>query len=585
MSFSDINVSGLALWLAGSLFAFGCACSVSAQLNHVPIVSTAVDLSLTTRGQRISEVLEVPVMADSGKMVYVATIAGVGVSPATNLGVFRTGLEAGLRPTMLMRSGTRASGLPVRSVVVAIGQAAVNSASTSVYIATISGPGVSVLNNKVLLISDAASTRTIARRGARATGMDAGITVADISSPLIASSGHVAFEVTFAGSGVQPGSNKGLYVMAPGGVVSLALRQGGQVAGLATGVQWANFGSPTLGTGGQLLMLGFLQGPNVTALNHAVIWSSSRGIIARKGDAVATTGLTMGDFSEPSLSGATVGFIAMLNDSNSIETFSGVFLSGGAGQAMLLARSAQADSALDTNTTWMLFGQPALAPRGGIAFLATLTGSGVAPGSTDTGLWAGNSSGIEQIARTGFGVPGLPGVQFDAIDQPSISASGHVVFTARLRGTGVITDNNFAILSFHPGTGLIVVARTGRPILLGGIARVPLALQTAIGGDNHPTCLTRLGSLVYLLRDARGATVVRTVLPSSTSDLAGAAGVGPDGVVDGNDLAAFLAAFVAGNALADVAGTTGPQRDGVVTREDMDAFMAAYNARRFAGVR
>ena len=585
MSCTVINVSGLAPRLAVSLFAIGCACSVSAQLNHVPIVSTAADVSGAPGGQRISELLEVPVMADSGKMVYVAALAGIGVSAATNLGVFRMGLEAGTRPAIVTRSGTRASGLPGGAVVSAIGQAAVNAAGASAFIATISGPGVTLLTNKVLLQSNAASTQTIARRGARAPGMNSGITIADISSPQISSSGHVAFEVTFAGIGMQLGSNKGLYIMAPGGAISLALRQGGQVAGMASGVQWANFSSPTLGPGGQLLMLGFLQGTNVTDGNHAVIWSSSRGVIARKGDPVASTGLTLGDFSEPSLSGATVGFIAMLDDPNSTETRSGVFLSSGSSSPAMLARSAEANSALNSNTTWMLFGQPALAPRGGIAFLATLTGSSVVPGLTDTGLWVGTAAGIAQAARTGDAVPGTPGVLFDAIDQPSISASGHAVFTARLRGTGVTSENNSAILSYHAGTGLLVVARTARPVVLHGVSRVPTGLQLAVGSDNLPTCLTRLGSLVYLLRDARGATVVRTVLPTSMSDIAGTATAGSDGVIDRNDLAAFLAAFAAGNPLADVAGASGPQRDGVVTTEDMDAFMSAYNARRFAAIR
>ena len=585
MSRSVINAAGFAVRIARFVFVLGCVCSASGQLNHVPVVSTGVDIPGAPRGQRIEELSDLPVMADSGKMMYVAALAGMGVSPATNLGVFRMGLEAGLRPAMVTRSGIRASGLPGGTVVSAVGAASVNATGASVYVATISGPGVGVLNNTALMISDAASTRTIVRRGARAPAMNFGITIADISCPQIASSGHVAFEATFAGTGMQPGSNKALYIMAPGGTISLALRQGGQVAGMAIGVLWADFGNPTLGPGGQLLILGFLDGTNVTPLNYAVIWSSSRGIIARKGDAISGTGLTMGDFSEPSLSGATAGFIATLDAPNSTEIQSGVFLSSGAGPATLIARSGQADAALDSNTTWLLFGQPALAARGGIAFLATLTGSGAAPTSTDAGLWAGDSSGIAQVARTGAAVPGAPGVLFDAIDQPCISASGHIVFTARLRGTGVTADNNSAILSYHANTGLIVVARTGRPVALGGISKTPTALQTAVGGDNRPTSLTRLGSLVYLLRDARGATVVRTTLPTSISDVASAAGAGPDGVIDGNDLAAFLAAFAAGSLAADVAGTTGPQRDGVVTQDDMDAFMVAYNARRFAGVR
>ncbi len=585
MSRSVNNAAGLAARIAGLVVGLGCVHLASGQLNYVPVVSTGVDIPGAPRGQRIGELLDVPIMSESGKMMYVATIAGVGVLPASNLGVFRMGLEAGLRPAMVTRSGTKASGLPGGTVVSAVGAASVNAAGASVYVATISGTNVGVLNNKVLMISDAASTRTIVRRGARATGMNSGITIADISCPQIASSGHVAFEITLAGTGMQPGSNKAMYIMSPSGAISLALRQGAQVAGLAAGVLWADFGNATLGPGGQLVMLGFLTGTTVTPQNHAVIWSSSRGIIARKGDAVADTGLTISDFSEPSLSGTTVGFIAALDNPNSTVAQSGVFLSSGPGPAALIARSGQVNAALDANTTWVLFGQPALAARGGIAFLATLTGGGTVASSTDTGLWAGDTSGIVQVARTGGTVPGAPGVLFDAIDQPCISASGHTVFNAHLRGTGVTSDNNSAILSYHAGTGLIVVARTGRPVIMGGIARTPTALQTAAGGDNRPTSLTRLGSLVYLLRDSRGATVVRTALPSSLSDVAGAAGAGPDGVIDGNDLATFLAAFAAGSLVADVAGTTGPQRDGVVTQDDMDAFMAAYNARRFAGVR
>jgi hypothetical protein len=184
---------------------------------------------------------------------------------------------------------------------------------------------------------------------------------------------------------------------------------------------------------------------------------------------------------------------------------------------------------------------------------------------------------VAQIARTGGAVPSCPGVQFDTIDQPSIAASGHVVFTARLRGSGVTSTNDSGLFAYHADTGLMLVSRTGRAMMAGTASRTPVELQTVIGGDGRATCMTETGSLVYLLRTSTGAMAVRTTLPRSLADIADASGRGADGVVNQRDLTAFMTAFAAGSQLADVTGASNATRDGQVTQADMQAFMNAYN--------
>jgi len=550
--------------------------AATAQLNQQLTASSGSQAAGAPSGVRISQ-LNAPAITANGQMVYLAGLTGVGANSANGNAIFATNLNTNTT-RMLARQGSRPAGMAAGITLSALGTPAINAAGTALYTATIAGTGVTSLNNKILMVSDATSTRVLARSGQDAPGMNTGIKISDIQLPMIAPSGHIAYQVTFSGSGMWNGTNRGVYIVNPGAgsAPSLAFRQSGQVSGMPSGVTWASFSAPTMTPSGQLLMLGFMQGGSVSAANDAVIWNSGGQILARKGDGVPGTSLTFSSFSSPTVSGSNVGFMAMLTDPESSQNKGGVFLASG-GSIQTLARSGQTNSSLDTNTSWLFFGQPAMAAGGKVAFLATLTGSAVAPGASDVSLWSGDSSGVAQIARTGGAVPSCPGVQFDTIDQPSIAASGHVVFTARLRGSGVTSTNDSGLFAYHADTGLMLVSRTGRAMMAGTASRTPVELQTVIGGDGRATCMTETGSLVYLLRTSTGAMAVRTTLPRSLADIADASGRGADGVVNQRDLTAFMTAFAAGSQLADVTGASNATRDGQVTQADMQAFMNAYN--------
>lgn len=561
---------------SAALVALAGTSAASAQLNHQVSASSGSQAAGAPSGVRISQ-LSAPAITANGQMVYLAGLTGVGVNSANGNAIFATNLNTNTT-RMLARQGSRPAGMAAGITLSALGNPAINSAGTVIYTATIAGAGVTSQNNKILMVSDATSTRVLARSGQNAPGMTTGVRISDVQLPMIAPSGHIAYQTTFSGPGMWNGTNRGVYIVNPGAGSSptLAFRQGGQVSGMPSGVTWASFSAPTMTPSGQLLMLGFMQGGGVSAANDAVIWNSGGQVLARKGNGVPGTSLTFSSFSSPTVSGNNVGFMAMLADAGSSQNKGGVFLASDGG-IQTLARSGQPNGSLDPNTNWLFFGQPAMAAGGKVAFLATLTGGAVASGLSDVSLWSGNSGGLTQIARTGGSVPSCPGAQFDAIDQPSIAASGHVVFTAHLRGSGVNSTNDSGLFAYHADTGLILVSRTGRALMAGTASRTPVELQTVIGGDGRATCMTETGSLVYLLRTSNNAMAVRTTLPRSIADVADPSGRGADGIVDQRDLAAFMTAFAAGTQLADVTGAGSPTRDAQVTQADMQTFMNAYN--------
>lgn len=571
-----VSVSALVV-LAGSSFA-------TAQLNSLPLLASGSAAPGGAPGVRLDE-MHGPSVAGNGQIAFRASLTGFGVNVNNNAAIFAGGMGPGAPMRMLARLGTRPTGLPAGTKLSGLGDPLVNAAGGTVYLATISGTGVTFNNNKVVILSDSTGTRIIARTGQAAPGMASNITISDLQQPLISANGHVAFSALFAGPQMWSGTNRAMYVAAPGSAPVLTARQNGQVAGQASGVTWANFNTPVLTSTGQLVFMGFMQGTGISSSSDGVVYSTAGQILAREGGSFGVEGLSFRSFSSPTINGETVGFMAMLTDANSASTRGGVFTATVDG-VQLIARTGQADSSLSGGASMQLFGQPTLANAGKVAFLSTLTGSGIAAGVSDIALWATDSSGLRQVARTGGSIPGSPEVLFDAIDQPAMANSGHVVFTARLRGAGVTSTNDSGIFAFHPESGLITVARTGRAVSVGGLNRTPVELEVSgTSGDGRPSCLTDTGTLLYLLNTSASSAAVKTTLPNTLADIAGAANLGADGRVDQADLTTFLSAFAAGTVPADVTGAANPTRDGQVTTADMQAFMGAYAARAFASVR
>lgn len=573
------------VWRGSALLVLGATTGATAQLNQQPIASTGTQAVGAPSGVRISS-LTAPAVTADGRIAYIAGLSGLGVTASNNRALFAGGGPASTPTRMLARLGARPGGMVSGLSIVSIGTPVMNSSGTALYTATVAGPNVTSANNCVLVLSDSRSTRVVARTGATALGMAASTTIVDIHSPMISASGHVAYSVTLAGTGYTSANNKAVYTMAPpaSSVPQVAVRQGGQVLGMAEGVVWTNFATPVISPAGELVMLGFMQGSGIDGTNDAVIWTSAGRVVTRSGNPLPGTAFQLRTFSPPSVTGGTISFIAGF-DGAGAELGEFAVLSETDGALSVLARTEQSDPSMESAASWFMFGQPALASGGRVAFLATVSGERVTAGSDDLGLWASSGTGLTLVARSGGGVPGTTGVFFDRIGQPTTAASGHTVFISSLRGSGVTEGSDTALFAWHARTGLVTVARTGRPMQIGGAIRTPVELATIVGSDSRPSCLTQSGMLVYLVRTADASIMVRTMLPASIADIAGPAGRGADGVVDQHDLATFVSAFSSGSLLADVTGTNSLQRDGRVTAADLQAFSAEYGSTGLASSR
>lgn len=552
-----------------------------AQLNYQTVLTTGTQAAGAPSGVRFSQ-LTAPSVTANGMITMRGTLTGSGVTSTNNMAIFSGETTGGTTMRMLARLGARPASLPSGTRLSLLDQPAISSSGETVYAATIAGTGVATLNNRLVFASNPTGTRLLARTGGAAIGMPAGITLSDVQQPQVSPTGHVSFQSTFAGTGMWNGSNRGLYVVAPGSSTpTLEVRQGGQVAGMPAGVNWASFSAPVLNSEGRLLLLGFMSGPGVSSANDAVIYSSAGQILARKGTGFGAGDLTLRSFSNPSVSGDRVGFMAMINDPSTIFPRGAAFVAT-SGVITNIARSGLAGIDMASGVTYQLFGQPTVGGSGH-AFLATVAGTGVVSSNgnaTDVALFAGDSTGSTQVARLGGSIPGSPAAHFDLFDQPAIGPGGHIVFTARLRGEGVTSANNRGLFAYNARAGLQLIARTGRSVMVGTTPRMPveIAIAAGSGGDARPACMTTGGQMLFLLRTADSSTIVRVQLPSRLADLSDATGRGSDGSVDQRDLAAFMNAFASGSMLADVTGEMSSLRDGRVTAADMTAFMASYQS-------
>jgi hypothetical protein len=116
------------------------------------------------------------------------------------------------------------------------------------------------------------------------------------------SAGQIAFASVISGTGVTSGSNDiGLWAGAPNSL-SLVVRRGDQVAGMAAGVVFDQFNHPEINAHGLIAFRATMRGPGITSSNDEAVWiemqDGSLRMVAREGQQPpgAPAGVTFGDF-------------------------------------------------------------------------------------------------------------------------------------------------------------------------------------------------------------------------------------------------------------------------------------------------
>ena len=163
--------------------------------------------------------------------------------------------------------------------------------------------------------------------------------------------------------------------------------------------------------------------------------------------------------------------------------------------------------------------RPLLNNEGRIAFLSYLEGAGITT-QNNTALWFGVGTHFALLARTGEQAPGVEtGAGFaalaagqDANNAPSLSSTGHLIFTGFVTGTGIDSTNNAGIWMTDRAGQLRLLARKGDTVqVAAGQTRTfsEFSLVTASGGDDgRGRCVGADGRAAFKVRFSTGDSAV-----------------------------------------------------------------------------
>ena len=380
-------------------------------------------------------------------------------------------------------------------------------------------------------------------------GVDAGLTLGDISAPTLNNAGQTSFSgqvlgltdglefddffitlsegsgngldrllsvgMTFQGGTIASRGrsafndagqsaafvNFDLFGGSPSDVAILLGRPGSLGLVVQTGDQapnssatFAELTSPVLSNSGQVAFTAELDGTGVSAANNEAVYRGGAGTlapVAREGDPApgAGSGVVFGDFAFGTVglnNADQVAFRADLRGTGVDDTNDSAIFSEGSGALTLVARTGEQAADLASGVVFSIFRNPTINHSGQTTFLAFLSGSGVNT-DNDCAIFSGDSTTLDLIARSGDLVPGADSAVFDRLTAPGTNALGQVAFTAFLDGPNVssLNGNTRGIYATNLDGQLNKVARTGDTIEVNGELRTIRSLSFQPGTGNE----------------------------------------------------------------------------------------------------
>ncbi|HET6406493.1 MAG TPA: choice-of-anchor tandem repeat NxxGxxAF-containing protein [Chthoniobacteraceae bacterium] len=349
---------------------------------------------------------DVPLINVANEIIYQASI-----SPVTNGATGGLWFQQNGSATYLPVGGQQAPGNGVGDNFTNIYKI-VTAGTSAAFIARVAGPGISFgVNDEGIWAGRPGSLTLVAQQGDPAPGTT--LNYGDLSYLQGNYTGTLAFNANLG-----PFST-GIFAGAPGSVTAV-VQENDPVFALPN-VSYDQFSAVALApNSSRLAFASRIKGTGVTGLNGTAIFAGLPGsfsMVTRQGDAAPGTepGVLFGSF--------------MVN---------------------------------------LISSAPHVADDGQVTFLAPLTGPTV-DATNDMGVWAGLSGSLKLVAREGFEVPGVPAnLVFDTLDKPFMNPLGQIAFHATLGGPGLDSTNDRGLWATDLAGDLLLVARTGDTIDLGG---------------------------------------------------------------------------------------------------------------------
>jgi hypothetical protein len=369
---------------------------------------------------------------------------------------------------------------------------------------------------------------------------------------------------------VTPDNITALFFGAPGAVTAV-LQTGLQAPGLPIGVNIQSFNTDSLGMDLQnnvVFHATLPLGNGINQSNRVILYSgqpNNVGVLARTGEpapglAGATLTGIIGDSVRMSPGGG-ICYQAFVSGGGTDE----VIITGGSGTFGVLARDGQPlpgdpSVALDR----VARGKIDMNPSARVAFDCSLSG---APFSRDTAILIGDPNSLETVLREGDPLPG-GGLA------PNLSGA---LWTFNDRGQFAFllpVGDETVLYATRPNGELVRLASTGEAL---SFEDGPPGLVAAISFDFAPRA--DLGKSAIFNSDGQLVLPIRLVGAGGTGvfvfeidDPCPADLVPPSGLLDLNDINAFVNAFVSGDPQADLDGS------GLIDLTDVNIFVGSFTA-------
>ncbi|MBA3485526.1 MAG: PEP-CTERM sorting domain-containing protein [Pirellulales bacterium] len=479
-----------------------------------------------------------PHISDAGQTMYRAILSGDGVTTTNSVAIYADKDPA---PRLLARSGDAAPGLAPGETLFTVNTPAPGAVDQFAYHVVLTGPGVSAANEAAIYAGGVSSTQLVARGGAAAPGVPAGVVYASTFHPVVNDSNELAYLATLAGSGVSGLNDRAIYA-GPFSAPQLVAREGAVAPSLAPGVNYGSPGLPTLNAASQVAYFSFLSGSGVTFSNDEAIFAgapSAPQLVARAGDPALGTPagvrLSLFSFSIALNDAGQVAYAASLTGIGVDTSNSNAFYAGPIASPQLIARGGEPAPGAGAGVAYAMLHDLLLNDVGGVSYSATLTGAGITSANSRA-IFAGAMNDPQLIVRSDDAAPGTAaGVNFLNPLMRFLNDQGQVVFTSELTGAGVSPANDRGLFFFDPALGAALIAREGDLFDVGGGDLRTIAddgISVAFGDIRFPSGFSDNGLLAFKLKFTDGASgvFIATLVPEPGSLALVALGLAISGV-------------------------------------------------------
>jgi sugar lactone lactonase YvrE len=412
-----------------------------------------------------------------------------GVSSANDSGIWKTDF-AGIRSLIAREGSFApdAAGAATAAVFGAFSDPVVNEAGRVAFRGTlrVGISGVSSANASGLWAQGASGLALVARQGDQAPGLNPGAKFAAFQQFVLPDAGGLVFLAKVSGTGVTSANNVGLWAVDGGGVVQLVARKGDMISVNSTNKKITAFTlfskvpfsagqTRSFATDGGLLFRATFSDLS-TALLSKDFGTAALNVVTFKNEVLTIQPIIGAKLKNPN-TGAVNADLAVAFRSS----LSGGGVTLGDNQAVFLRDSGglkiiARKSFLAPGTGGVIFGSfsdPAINDIGEVAFRATLKGAGgVSVTGRAFGLWLGDKDTLELAVRQSDDPPGVPGsVKFASFTQFCGPAEGGLVFLAKIAGNGITTANNQGLWQRDTAGSLDLLVRKGDTLKVDGANR------------------------------------------------------------------------------------------------------------------